>query len=58
MVVCPDLQDVGGGPSAAVHSFRCSESLVLLTVCGERSAAVQSIQEVQGELKVFRKAFT
>lgn len=55
MRVCPDLQDAGGGPSAAVHSFRCSESLLLLAVCGERSAAVQSIQEVQGELKAFTK---
>lgn len=49
-VVSSDLSDAGGGPKAALHSHGCSQPLVLFTVCGGRSATVQSIQALQGEM--------
>lgn len=49
-VVFSDHSDAGGGPHTAIHSHWCSQPLVLFWVCGEWSATVQSIQEVQGEI--------
>lgn len=41
--VSADLSDVGGGPKAAIHSYRRSQPLFLLPVYCSWGATVQSI---------------
>lgn len=48
-LVSSDHSDAGGWPKAAIHSQRCPQPRVLLTIRCEWGATVHPIQAVQGE---------